>query len=295
MNLFRKAIDRRIADLTGRRHSPVDYTTPLGDPGLFGPDSAVWRVHGDFTAMMCGGIGALLLQMLHPLALAGVWDHSTFRDDMLGRLRRTSQFIAITTYASRQQAESAIARVRAIHQQVTGTAPDGTPYRADDPDLLTWVHVAEMRSFLASYLRYRSPNCALSEQNRYYAESARVAVALGARQVPTSVSEVADYLEQMRPQLECSERTREVARILFRSGPQDMAGRRAARLFMNAGIDILPDWATQQLGFARSHMQQAVTKRSVQAVAPIIRSSVSGTARELAEKRVQATGQPASL
>lgn len=290
MNPFRKAIDRRIADLTGRRHSPVDYTSPPGDPGLFGPESTVWRIHGDFSAMMCGGVGALLLQMLHPLALAGVWDHSTFRDDMLGRLRRTSQFIAITTYASRQQAEAAIARVRSIHQQVTGTAPDGRPYRADDPDLLTWVHVAEMSSFMTSYLRYRAPDCSRAEQDRYYAESARVAVALGARQVPTSASEVADYLEQMRPQLECSERTREVARILFRSGPQDMAGRRAARLFMNAGIDLLPDWATHQLGFKRSNMQQALTRRGVQAIAPIIRSSVSGTARELAEQRVSRTG-----
>src|SRR3954470_13336719 len=100
--------------------------------GLFGPQSVVWRVHGDVTTMMVGGVAALLLQMLHPAVLAGVWDHSNFREDMLGRLRRTARFIALTSYASRPDAEAAIARVRAIHARVTGTLPDGTPYRADD-------------------------------------------------------------------------------------------------------------------------------------------------------------------
>src|SRR5277367_3281705 len=85
---------------------------------LFGPKSVVWRVHGDVTTMMVGGVAALLLQMLHPAVLAGVWDHSNFREDMLGRLRRTARFISITSYASRQEAEAAIANVRAIHGRI---------------------------------------------------------------------------------------------------------------------------------------------------------------------------------
>src|SRR5581483_6117763 len=92
----------------------ADFLQPPGDPGLFGPDSAAWQVHSDFTAMLTGGVAALLLQMLHPLPLAGVWDHSNFQADMLGRLRRTAQFVAGTTFGSRADAERLIARVKQI-------------------------------------------------------------------------------------------------------------------------------------------------------------------------------------
>lgn len=288
MQRLRQAIDRRVADLTGRRQSPIDYLTPAGDPGLFGPDSAVWRVHGDFTSMLCGGIGALLLQMLHPAALAGVWDHSSFRSDMLGRLRRTSQFIAVTTYAGQAEAETAIARVRSIHSRVSGSTADGTPYQADDPELLTWVHVAEMSRFLAGYLRFVDPHYAQAEQDRYYRESARIAHALGATQVPQSVSEINDYLQEMRPSLRCDERTREVTRLLLAAGPKDALGRRATRLFMRAGIGLLPDWAIHQLGLYKHKRYPGVTRGSIQIVAPIIRHSVTGTACEKAHQRVGA-------
>src|SRR3978361_242231 len=101
--------------------------------GLFGPQSVAWRVHGDVASMMVGGVAGLLLQMLHPAVLAGVWDHSNFRADMHGRLRRTARFIALTTYGGRDDAEAQIARVRSIHDRVRGTLPDGTPYCANDP------------------------------------------------------------------------------------------------------------------------------------------------------------------
>src|SRR5207237_10791125 len=113
---------------------------PPGDDGLFGPGSVGWKVHGDFPAMMMGGVAALLMQMLHPAALAGVWDHSNFRRDMQGRLRRTAQFIAGTTFGSTAHARQLIDRVRRIHARVDGVLEDGTPYTADDPEVLTWVH-----------------------------------------------------------------------------------------------------------------------------------------------------------
>src|SRR5271166_1288622 len=113
------------------------------DDGLFGPRSVAWRVHGDVTSMMVGGVAGLLLQMLHPAVLAGVWDHSNFRTDMQGRLRRTARFIALTTYGGQADAEAVIARVRGIHDRVHGTLPDGSPYAANDASLLAWVHVTE--------------------------------------------------------------------------------------------------------------------------------------------------------
>src|SRR5690606_38331121 len=119
-----------VLDISMSAGNPVaiDFSRPPGDPGLFGPESASWQVHSDFTSMFAGGVAALLLQALHPRVLAGVWDHSNFRADMLGRLRRTAQFIAGTTFGSRADAERLIGRVRAIHQGVRGVTADGQPY-----------------------------------------------------------------------------------------------------------------------------------------------------------------------
>ena len=124
METVRRHIESQVLSLTGLALGGVDFESPKGDPGLFGPDSACWKVHGDFSSMLIGGISALLLQMLHPAALGGVWDHSNFRADMLGRLRRTGQFISTTTYGSVADAEKLIARVRRIHDNVSGTLPD---------------------------------------------------------------------------------------------------------------------------------------------------------------------------
>lgn len=152
---IRRMIEAQVLGLTGMALKEIDFERPKGEPGLFGPQSAIWQVHGDFTSMLCGGISALLLQMLHPLALAGVWDHSRFREDILGRLRRTSQFISATTFATTPDAERLIAKVQGIHQRIAGVDKDGTPYQASDPALLTWVHVAECSRFMASHLRYK--------------------------------------------------------------------------------------------------------------------------------------------
>lgn len=154
------------------------------DDGLFGPDSVAWRVHGDVATMMVGGIAALLLHMLHPAVLAGVWDHSNFRADMHGRLRRTARFIALTTFGSRDEAEAAIARVHAIHGRVRGTLADGTPYAAQDPELLTWVHSTETWAFLKAWRRFGEPAMPLADQERYFAETAVVAAMLGAASIP---------------------------------------------------------------------------------------------------------------
>src|SRR3978361_2114699 len=125
--------------------------------GLFGPQSVAWRVHGDVASMIVGGVAGLLLQMLHPSVLAGVWDHSNFRADMHGRLRRTARFIAVTTYGGRAAAEMTIERIRTVHAEVHGVLPDGTQYHANDPALLAWVHVTEATSFLNAWMRYAEP------------------------------------------------------------------------------------------------------------------------------------------
>ncbi|MBV9248854.1 MAG: DUF2236 domain-containing protein [Acetobacteraceae bacterium] len=211
--------------------------------GLFGPTAVAWRVHGDVTSMMVGGIAGLLLQMLHPAVLAGVWDHSNFRSDMRGRLRRTARFIAVTTYGGPAEAAAAIARVRRIHDRVRGTLPDGTPYAANDPALLAWVHLAETTSFLGAWIRYAEPGMPLAAQDRYFAEMAQIARALGAAPVAHSRSEAHRLFDAMRPHLRYDTRTREVARFVLTQPAPDLISGPIQSLVMQAAIDLLPGWA----------------------------------------------------
>lgn len=213
------------------------------EQSLFGPQSVVWRVHGDVTTMMVGGVAALLLQMLHPAVLAGVWDHSSFRGDMLGRLRRTARFIAVTTYAAREDAEAAIAKVRDVHTRVRGTLPDGTPYAADDPRLLAWVHVTEAVSFLDAWIRYAEPGMKRADQDRYFAEFARIAEVLGADPVPRSRAEADALIAAMRGELAADARTREVARLVLSQPAPNLAVKPFQALTFSAAVDLLPDWA----------------------------------------------------
>ena len=211
--------------------------------GLFGPQSVTWRVHGDLTSMMVGGVASLLLQMLHPAVLAGVWDHSRFREDMHGRLRRTARFIAVTSYGSRAEAEAIIAKVRHVHGFVQGALPDGTPYRADDPRLLAWVHVTESISFLDGWRRYAEPGMPLADQDRYFAEVAVVGEKLGADPVPRSRAEAEALIAAMRPELLVDARTRDVAHVLLNQPAPSLAAKPFQALTFQAAIDLLPPWA----------------------------------------------------
>src|SRR5688500_9257071 len=140
-DLARSFVGDRLRDvLQGERMRDADLAGTGGDFGLFGPGSAVWKVHSD-PSMLIGGVRALMLQTLHPLAMAGVAKHSNYREDPFGRLHRTGAFLGATTFGTTATAERAIAQVRAIHPHVKGVAPDGRPYSADDPHLLAWVHV----------------------------------------------------------------------------------------------------------------------------------------------------------
>jgi uncharacterized protein (DUF2236 family) len=239
--------------------------------GMFGPGAVAWRVHGDVTSMMVGGVTSLLLQMLHPAVLAGVWDHSNFRTDMQGRLRRTARFIALTTFGGREEAEAVIARVNAIHERVVGMLPDGTAYRARDPELLAWVHVTEATSFLDAWVRYAEPGMTLTDQNRYFAEMAQVAVALGADPVPRSRAEARALMAAMRPALRVDARTREVAGIVMRQKARRAVAQPLQSLTMQAAVDLLPDWARRMHGLSGSPL----------VARPLVQAGTLGVARTL--------------
>lgn len=286
---LRAKIVQGITHLTTGSGPTLDFSSPPGDPGLFGPDAVCWQVHADFTAMMVGGISALMLQALHPLALAGVWDHSTFRADMLGRLRRTATFISGTTFGNRADALALIERVKRIHLAVSGIAPDGRPYRATDPALLTWVHVAEVSSFMAAHLRYVNPALSIGEQDRYYAEMAMIAELLGADDVPRSRAEMATYLATMRPALEAGSRVQEVVTVLAHAAPKGRLMRPAGALVFRAGVDLLPGWAQDLIGFpAPARYAGKLARQGVRMIAPVMRWALVNGASKRARRRVAA-------
>ena len=278
-------IRRWVLTAFPRVHTGIDYDLPPGDPGLFGPDSVTWRIHADFPGMLSGGLCALMLQTLHPLALAGVWDHSNFRDDLVGRLRRTTSFVAGTTFAGRAQAEQLIARVARIHREVHGLGPDGRAYSADDPDLLTWVHVTEAFGFLHGYRRYcRRVPVAIAD--RYYDETRRVAELLGARAVPSSEAEVAAYFRHVRGELRFDARSREVLDVLERLRlPVPMAGA-SRELFLGAGAALLPEWALRMLGRPPlRRLRDRAAAGALRSTAPLFRAALTdGVAARACER-----------
>lgn len=285
MSFVQNAIQHQVRKLVGSSDPGLDE--PKGDPGLLGPGAVAWHVHGDFTAMLIGGVTALLLQMLHPKALAGVWDHSGFRDDMIGRLKRTAQYIAGTTYGPTAEAEKLLNRVKFVHDQVHGTLPDGSSYSANDPDLLTWVHVAEVSSFLQAYLRYCNPNLSPSDQDRYFAEAALFAERLGAKEIPVTRSEVDEYLLRMRPELRHDNRTREVASVLLKQPAPTFLLRPFRDVVMNAAIDLLPLWAARMHGLDLSQPRRQLTRIGARGIRAIMRPALRDTPEMRARRRMQ--------
>jgi uncharacterized protein (DUF2236 family) len=285
---LRDVISSQIRQLLGSGENVAAIEAQRTDAGYFGPGSASWKVHGDFTSMMIGGVTALLLQMLHPGALAGVWDHSNFRQDMQGRLKRTARFIAGTTYGSTAEADRLVAHVKHIHDQVSGTL-DGAPYSANDADLLTWVHVAEVSSFLAAYLRYRNPTFSPADQDRYYREYALIARKLGAVEVPDSRAAIAAYLRRVRPQLRYDERTREVADALLNQ-PVKPSAVAVAKLMFEAAEDLLPDWAQQMHGFHVPAVRRPAIRLGVRGLGGVFRWALTNSAEARARRRAAELG-----
>ncbi|MCF3963090.1 oxygenase MpaB family protein [Streptomyces fuscigenes] len=219
-----------------------------GAPGerWFPPGSAIRTVHGD-ASMFVGGLRALLLQSLHPLAMAAVAGHSGYRGDPWGRLQRTSTFLAVTTFGTSGDAQEAVDRVRAVHERIRGRTPSGEPYRAADPHLLTWVHVAEVDSFLRAHRRYGARRLTEAGYDAYVAETARVATALGAADPPRDQAELAERIGSYRPELRSTRQAREAARFLLLNPPLPPAARPPYAALAAGAVGLLPLWARMPL------------------------------------------------
>ncbi|CUR55382.1 conserved hypothetical protein [metagenome] len=243
-----QALRQRIAGDDAAARARTIWSAP--GERWFTPDDPIWWVHMD-AAMFPGGIRALLLQSLHPLAMAGVDQHSAYRDDPWTRVQRTSTYIATTTFGTAKHAEQAVNAVRRIHQHVRGHARDGKPYRADDPHLLMWVHVAEVESFLTTYQRFGARPLSPGQADTYVAQTGIAAEMLGVVDPPQSEADLRAVLQGYRAELVSSPEAREAARFLLRRPPLPMLARPGYHALAAGAVATLPTWARRELGVVR--------------------------------------------
>jgi uncharacterized protein (DUF2236 family) len=248
----------RVAGPEGPRRRQRIHGTP--GPRWFPEGSPIRQVHGD-ASMFVGGLRALLLQSLHPLAMAGVADHSGFQGDPWGRLQRTSHFLAVTTFGRAADAEAMVAAVRRVHETVVGSTADGTPYAASDPHLLRWVHVAEVDSFLTAHQRYGDRPLDQPGRDTYVAQAAKVAEALGVTGPPRSEAELVEQLAGYRPELRSTPEARETARFLLLHPPLPLLARAPYAALSAAAVNLLPGWARRELGLPRLPVTEALVVR----------------------------------
>jgi uncharacterized protein (DUF2236 family) len=234
--------------LSGRADGQSDIARaiarPAGAPGWFTPDDAIWTVHGSVTTF-AGGIRSLYLQALHPLALAGVEQHSTYREDPFGRLQRTGAFIAATTFGSAELAQATVDAVGRMHARVAGTAPDGRHYSARDPRLLEWVHVGLVDSMLTAYLQLGRDGEV--DPDAYVADMAVVGARMEVPDPPRTRAELQARLSSFRRELVVDDSVRRTHRFIT-DAPLPLGLRPGYRVLARAAWAMLPPWALDMLG-----------------------------------------------
>ena len=239
-----EAIFLRVAGPEGPRRRERIHDTP--GPRWFPAGSPIQQVHGD-ASMFIGGMRALMLQALHPVAMTAVSEHSGFRGDMWGRLARTSTFLATTTFGTAKDAQAAVDAVRRIHDSITGVMPDGNAYAASDPHLLAWVHVAEVDSFLLAHQTYGRSPLDQAGRDEYVAQSGVVAAKLGVLDPPQDEAQLRTALAAFRPELRSTEHAREAIRYLLWHPELPAAARPADLTLAAAAIALMPVWTRRQL------------------------------------------------
>jgi uncharacterized protein (DUF2236 family) len=252
MNPLKRAISEDLVRQTGRHDEPDIFGGPPGDPGLIGPDSMSWEINGDIASVVLGGLGAIVMEILHPSVMAGVQDLSSYQEQPERRGKTTFGYVVTTTFANTQAATRLINAVKRMHSRVEGTRPDGIPYRALDPELIGWVHTCIPWAIMTAYERYNRP-LGDEQKDRYLAEQALIGRMGGAGEIPETVAELRDYIEEMRPKLAVTQQTLQFFEFLMTMpfgvplpGPLSRA---AHRFQAEAGMSLMPAWARRMTGF----------------------------------------------
>ena len=237
----------------------------------FAEDRPIRIIHAD-SCMFIGGLRALLFQSLQPLAMAGVASHSDFKADPWGRLQRTADFLAATTFGPATEAQRAIDMVKRVHIRVVGTADDGRPYSANDPHLLKWVHIAEVDSFLAAHAKFGEIELSPEQRDGYVLDMSRIASALGVIDPPTTVAELADQIASYRPELRTSAPARDAARYLLLTPPLPIYQRPIYGLLGAAAVSLMPLWSRFPLRLPWLPVsERAVVRPAAQALTKTLR------------------------
>ena len=247
---LQRRVNRNIRSAVGLSKDPPSRCNDP-DEAYFALDSVARIIHGDLPPMLVGGLGSLFIQMLHPHTMAGVAQHSRYREDPLGRLLQTANFIGFTTYGTKAEAYASIERVLAVHQVVRGVADDGAAYYANDPHLLAWVHAAETSMFLTAYRRFGTIQLSDADADRYVREMATLALDLGMVTPPTSVAELEATIQRFRPELRLSP-DGAVARDFVVRGVQRGPTRRSVNwLLVRSSFALMTPWQLELLGVTR--------------------------------------------
>lgn len=228
----------------------ADFSTPIGEPALASPDSVSWQIFKNPLSLFIGGVAAVILELAEPRVRTGVWEHTTFRENPRRRMQRTGMAAMMTVYGPRSHAEAMIARVGRMHERVHGATSDGAPYRADDPELLNWVHATASFGFLEAYSAYVHA-LGTAQCDRYYAEGATSSRLYGATGAPASRQELQALFAAMQSKLEPSPVIFEFLDIVCRMPLLPRALRPIQRLLVRAAVDILPAWVRDRLGLGK--------------------------------------------
>ena len=234
------AVRSRVAGPNADNRAQELFTAP--GERWFAEDRPIRLIHGD-SSMFIGGLRALLFQSLHPLAMAGVASHSDFKADPWGRLQRTADFLAATTFGPATESQRAVDMVKSVHTRVVGTADDGRPYSANDPHLLKWVHIAEVDSFLAGYKKFGATELTAEQCDGYVLDMSRIASALGVIDPPITVAELAAQIAAYRPELRTSAPARDAAKYLLLTPPMPATIRPVYGLLSAAAVSLMPVWS----------------------------------------------------
>jgi uncharacterized protein (DUF2236 family) len=243
-------LQRRLARLIyppGTR--PDDFLQPPGEAGLVPPGSLSWRVFGNPVAMFVGGVAAVLLELAEPRVRSGVWEHTTFREQPLPRMQRTGYAAMMMVFGARSRTEAMVRRINAGHARIAGRTPTGVAYRADDVELLTWVHATATFGFLQAYATCVRP-VAAAERDAFYAENQPSARLYGVQAPPGSERELEALLERMRPRLEPSGTVLEFLAIMRTVPLLPRPLRAVQRLLIAAAVQTLPADLRDRLGLA---------------------------------------------
>ena len=258
----------------------IDFASPAGEPALLAPDSVQWRVYKNTIALGVGGIAAVLLEFAEPRIRTGVWDHSTYKVDPIGRSRRTGTIAMLACYGPASVAKEVIGKVNRLHGSVKGETPAGETYRALDPVLLDWVSATASYGFLTAYDRFVRP-VSDADKDRFLRDAALIGREFGPRHTPATVGEFMEMMAGLEPRFEPHPIIFEFLDIIQSGRAAPSVPRFLHRAIARAAVSLLPDHIRRRLELGRDYDLTRIDQAALR------------LAGRLADKRVDRNAAPA--